>query len=262
MEKLKDYSADPVIDLLLIFTNKGYKFPKRVLVQAIETNWFKNIIWANESWLKNESQAELEFCKSKKYDGYGLWIWKPVIISLQLSSMKENETLLYCDTGVYLNLKGYKKLAGYLEYLKEKNKDAFFFSIESGHGLPKYYSDIHESNRNLIQDMDTDYPGEFVNQIYSGLMLLRNTQATRDFINCWKALCLNSALLSETKDADNGLLNFSRHPSLKFTVCPGNEVNLYEASGLQSKHALSSIEYGNRDWTGLLDSPFQLRRID
>jgi len=263
-EKLRKDETDGkfwVIDSFMTFSNKGYKYPRRILRQAIETGWFKQVYCANETWIKNLTPIQINFCKTRKYDGYGLWIWKPVIIELQLKSMNENEILLYCDSGMYLNAEGNEKLSNYLANLKKNNEDATFFSINSAVNSTKMYTEIHQFNQKLLQSMDLSYPGEFDTQLYAGLMILKNTENTRKFVEQWKKLCLNIALLTQIRDADNGLLNFSKLPNLKFTIYPGNEVNIYEESGLQKKHALSAKEYRDLDWSELYASPFQYRRI-
>lgn len=249
------------IDTFLTFSNKGYRYPRRILHQAIETSWFRQIDYANETWLKNLTTSQKKFCRTRKFDGYGLWIWKPVVIELQLESMKENEILLYCDSGMYLNSEGNKNLSKYLANLEDNNEDAILFSVNSSGHSTKMYREIHLFNRNLLQNMNLSYPGEFDTQLYAGLMLLKNTENTRKFVERWKALCLDIPLLKQVRDADNGLLNFSKLPDLKFTIYPGNEVNIYEESGLQKKHALTEKEYRDLDWSELSASPFQYRRI-
>lgn len=250
-----------VIDSFLTFSNKGYMYPGRILHQAIETGWFKQVICANETWLKNMTPNQINFCRARKYDGYGLWIWKPVIIERQLKSMNENEILLYCDSGMYLNAEGNKNLSNYLADLEKDNEDVIFFSINSANNSTKMYTEIHQFNQKLLQSMNLSYPGEFDTQLYAGLMILKNTENTRKFVEQWKELCLNIALLAQIRDSDNGLLNFSKLPNLKFTIYPGDEVNIYEESGLQKKHALSAKEYSDLNWSELSASPFQYRRI-
>ena len=249
------------IDTFLTFSNKGYRYPRRILHQAIETGWFKQVDYANETWMKNLTTSQKKFCRTRKHDGYGLWIWKPIIIDLQLESMKENETLLYCDSGMYLNSEGNKNLSKYLTNLENNKEDAILFSVNSADDSTKMYTEIHQFNRKLLQTMSLSYPGEFHTQLYGGLMLLKNTENTRKFVEQWKELCLDIPLLTQVRDADNGLLNFSKLSNLKFTIYPGNEVNIYEESGLQKKHALSAKEYRDLDWSELSASPFQYRRI-
>lgn len=249
------------IDTFLTFSNTGYRYPRRILHQAVETGWFKQIEHANETWLRNLTTSQKKFCQTRKYDGYGLWIWKPVIIEFQLESMKENDTLLYCDSGMYLNSKGNKNLSNYLANLEKNNEDAVFFSVNSSDHSTKMYTETHLFNRKLLQSMNLSHPGEFDTQLYAGLMLLKNTGKTRKFVEQWKELCLNIPLLTQVRDADNGLLNFSKLRNLEFTIYPGNQVNIYEESGLQKKHTLSAKEYRDLDWSELSASPFQYRRI-
>ena len=261
LRKSRIDSESWIIDSFLTFSNKGYMYPRRILHQAIETGWFKQVNCADETWIRNMTPNQINFCRARKYDGYGLWIWKPVIIELQLKSMKENEILLYCDSGMYLNSEGNENLSNYLANLEINNEDVILFSVNSSVHSTKMYTEIHLFNRGLLQSMNLSYPGEFDTQLYAGLMLLKNTENTRKFVGRWKELCLDIPLLTQVRDADNGLLNFSKLPDLKFTIYPGNEVNIYEESGLQKKHALSAKEYRDLDWSELSASPFQCRRI-
>jgi hypothetical protein len=261
MKEDRSGSKTWLIDSFLTFSNRGYMYPSRILHQAIETGWFKQVYCANETWIKNMTPDQIKFCQKSKYDGYGLWIWKPVIIESQLKSMMENEILLYCDSGMYLNADGYENLSNYLSNLQKNNKDAIFFSVNSPDNSTKTYTEIHQFNQKLLQSMNISYPGEFDTQLYAGVMLLKNTENCRKFVEQWKELCLNTSLLTQVRDADNGLLNFSKLSSLKFNIYPGNEVNVYAESGLQKKHALSEKEYRELDWSELSKSPFQCRRI-
>jgi len=255
------YNENWKIDSFLTFSNKGYTYPHRILQQAIQTGWFKHIVCANESWIKNLTPSQKKFCRKRKHEGYGLWIWKPVIIDLQLKSMKENEILLYCDSGMFLNSKGDQYLSNYLKNLEMNDEDAIFFSINCLDRSHKLYNEIHDFNQKVMHSMRLSYPGQFYPQIYAGLMILKNTENTRKFVEQWKVLCLNISLLAQTRDADNGLLNFSRNPSMKFTIYPGDEVNIYDEAGLQMKHALSAEDYKKLDWSKLSGKPFQYRRI-
>jgi len=186
VKKVRAKDQSLIIDSFLTFTNRGYKYPSRILHQAIETGWFAQINSANEAWIKKLTPEQTKFCKKRKYDGYGLWIWKPIVIELQLESMKENEILLYCDSGMYLNAEGCKKLSTYLANLELNNEDAILFSVNGSNHSADSYTQTHKFNQKLLHAMKISYPGEFDTQIYAGLMLLKNTENARKFVKQWK----------------------------------------------------------------------------
>jgi hypothetical protein len=193
--------------------------------------------------------------------GYGMWIWKPSIILQRLAAIPEGDVLIYGDAGMHLNQNGRPRYYDYLARLKQW--DMVVFSTPPG------YKAQHYVKRDAI---DTYYP-EFANKLdpyhYAGILMMRNTPATRRFIQEWQSLCENYHFIDHSpstaveyrffkgNDCDNGLLNLclAKHSSLFFTVSP-YETNVYDYMGYQLLRPATEEE-----WDQLRMYPFQIRRL-
>jgi len=250
----------PLIDTILTFTNLGYRYPKHFLKQATQLDWFGEVVLADESFLENLSDTLSLQIRKFRFEGYGHWFWKPIVISRQLHSMSSNKILLYCDSGTFLNSAGRQRLLEYLKLLETTNSDAIFFSIDGGINDSSNYLDHHLYNEKIVERANLGEIVQAPKQVYAGLMILKNTTATKIFMKNWMKLCMNLELLNSVRDADNGLIQFAFHENFKVIIYSGSEVNLYDKSGHQLKHSLKKSNYANLDWSLLAQSPFQLRR--
>ena len=260
LEEKNFVKSVPLVDTILTFTNLGYRYPKHFLKQASQLDWFGEVVHADESFLENLSDALYLQIRKFKLAGYGLWFWKPIVISRQLHSMSSNKILLYCDSGTFLNSRGRQRLLEYLKLLETTNSDAIFFSVDDGIGDCSIYLDNHLYNEKIIERANLGEIYQAPKQVYAGLMILKNTTATKKFVKNWMKLCTNLELLNSVRDADNGLIQFAFHENFKVIIYSGSEVNLYDKSGRQLKHSLKESDYANLDWSVLAQSPFQLRR--
>lgn len=252
----------------LTFSNKNFMNIDRILNQAKLFNIFDYYLGLNESDITEFIEKHNFFFKIYQNEGFGLWIWKPKIILDTLHKMKDNDILLYCDAGIYLNINGIERFKEYLDILNNTNNSLITFSLSNRY-MAKYL---------VKNDAIMSYYPEFNNELnianYAGIMLIKKNDKSIRLITDWLNLCENYHFLDRTpsiyhpespnfigNDCDNGLFNLclSKH-KISFSIYP-DETNLYSDNNYQLKHVLSKDEYDKIDWSLLNNFPFQVRRI-
>lgn len=250
----------------LCFSNNGYNDcgKSRLINQAQELEIFDKILSKNESDIPEFIDKHKKFI-SDHPQGYGLWIWKPKIIFDTLLTLKDNDILIYCDTGIHINKHGKDRLKEYLEKLKEKDMIVFHTSM-------KYLA------QNFVKmDAIMSYYPKFLDEInvytYAGLMVIKKTKTTEIFFKDWLDLCENYDFLNRENskkyneshlfignDCDNGLFNLCLSKNkIAFGIYP-DETNIYNENGLQKIHCMKYEDYIQENWDCLKKYPFHCRR--
>jgi len=252
--------------LFLTFTNTKYSGANRILQQAADFKIFDKIIHKSEVDIPEFINKHSDFINNNPH-GYGRFIWKPKIILDTLLEMNDDDILLYCDSGVHLNVKGLPRFHEYLRYLEENVSMVSFCT--SNYYKPHYF---------VKQDAVQYYYPEFnalknIPCCYAGIILFKKDNKSINLVNDWLQLCENYHFLDispsvyhkETEefkgqDADNGLFMLvkAKH-NIHHDITP-DETNLYTKDGIQLAHVYPSADPNTWDWS-LLDSfPIQCRR--
>ena len=249
----------------LTFTNTNFMNSDRIAKEAESFNIFDEIIQLNETHIPDFINKHKEFINSHP-EGYGYFIWKPKIILDTLLKMDDNNIIIYCDAGIYLNKDGIERLNFYLDKLNnseiigfstnDKYKTKQFVKMDA---IMNYYPEFN----NLCQDN---------NACYAGLMILKKTNNVLNLISDWLNLCENYNFLNvnrsinyseaeyfEGNDKDNGLFNLCLCKYNNFYRIYPDEINLYDEYGNQLHH--TNINFYNIDWNLLNDKPFHCRRL-
>ncbi len=258
----EDTRPTPVVNLNLpgklvfaTFANTDYMTTDRIQDQVREFGVFDEIHGCTEATIADFVETHKDFI-AKHRKGYGEWIWKPKIALTMLESMNDNDILVYCDAGMYLNRHGLVRFAQYVELLQEKSIVAFSLN---GEYMASYYA---------CPDAVESYFPEFYSTphryCYAGVFLMKKTEESVQLVKDWLELCETYPyLLGESKkkhadyrggDGDNGLFNLclAKHDAIVHRVYP-DEINIYFPGGDQF--------YKCPDWSSLKDFPFQCRRI-
>lgn len=249
----------------LTFANTNFMNTNRIAEEAKSFNIFDEIIQLNEAHIKDFINKHKIFINNNP-PGYGYFIWKPKIILDTLLNMNEDDILVYCDAGFYLNNNGIERLNFYLDKLKIK--DIITFSANDKYKIKQY----------VKMDAIMNYYPEFnnlhldKNACYAGIMILKKTNNVINLISDWLNLCENYNFLDTNysinyneapyfcgNDKDNGLFNLCLLKyNNSYKVYP-DEINLYDENGFQLHH--TNINFNNIDWSILNDKPFHCRRI-
>ena len=251
----------------LTFANTKYMNTNRITQQASEFGIFDKILQLNENNITDYIEKHRNFINDNPY-GYGLFIWKPKIIYDTLLNLNENDVLIYCDAGIYLNTNGKERLNEYLSKLIN-GKSILTFSTSKNY-LTKTY---------VKMDAVMNYYPELRNKsdvaCYAGLMIIKKNEYSLTLIREWLNLCENYNFLNKERsieyneadyfagnDCDNGLFNLclSKHENI-VTKIHHNETNLY-IDNAQIAHCSDIMQNPKSiDWSSLDKFPFQIRRM-
>ena len=116
---------------------------------------------------------------SQYSQGYGLWIWKPLIILDALNKNKDALGVLYLDAGCELNINDVSKLR-FQEYLDlVLREDLLVFEM-----------DLLEYNYTSHEVINRIYPNLLENQkqTSAAVIFVKNSMEARQIINIWQEL--------------------------------------------------------------------------
>lgn len=249
----------------LTFANTTFMNTDRIAKEAESFNIFDEIIQLNQTDIPDFINKHQEFINTHP-EGYGYYIWKPKIILDALLKMNENDILIYCDAGFYLNNNGIERLKFYLDNLN--NKEIIVFSANNNYKIKQYVK--MDAIMNYYPDFNNLCNNE--NACYAGLMILKKTNNIINLISDWLNLCENYNFLDVNhsinyneaeyfcgNDKDNGLFNLCLLKYNNFYRVYPDEINLYDTNGYQLHH--TNINFNKIDWSILNDKPFHCRRI-
>jgi len=124
--------------------------------------------------------------------GAGYWLWKPWIILKTLETIPENEILIYADSGLIFR----NPITPLIELANQHDIILFEYDPKKYWGKP-----INITKREIFIELDCDtekcHTGSHV---WAGLLVLRNTKKSRDFIKNWLNTCCNEKLLTDVFD--------------------------------------------------------------
>jgi hypothetical protein len=240
----------------------------RIAKQANEFNIFDKIIQLNENDITDYIEKHKNFINTNKF-GFGLFIWKPKIIYDTLLKLNDNDLLVYCDAGVYLNIDGIDR---FKEYLSKLINDKYILTFcTSENYLSKSYVKM-----DAIMNYYPEIRNKFDIACYAGLMIIKKNEYTLTLIKEWLNLCENYNFINSNRsneyseaeyfsgnDFDNGLFNLclSKHENIVTKIFP-DETNLY-INNIQIEHCSSDIIKKSQhiNWSCLDKFPFQVRRM-
>jgi hypothetical protein len=249
------------------FANTTFMNSNRIAKQAFELNIFDKIFQYTEKDIYEFIDKHQEFINTHP-EGYGYYIWKPKVILDILNKLDNNNILIYCDAGVYLNKNGINRLNEYLEKLNDINIDIITFSANNNYKA-KYF---------IKMDAIMNYYPKFneecldINAVYAGIIIIKKSTKTLNVITDWLNLCENYNFLNTCtsinyneasyfvgNDKDIGLFNLclSKY-KISYAIYP-DETNIYTDDGSQIHH--TNIDVNNINWSSLDDKPFHNRRI-
>ena len=131
--------------------------------------------------------------------GYGLWSWKPTIILHELSRLSENQVLFYLDSGDLF-------LPNIVDIYSGQLANSPFLLFEGGGTIREY------TKRAALEYF---HLGGFLNRnkrmVEAGASFWRNTPVSRDFLQEWKSVCQDFALISDPSGHELQHSNFIAH---------------------------------------------------
>ena len=243
----------------ITFSNTSYINSNRIQQEA-ELFGFDSFQCISELDIPEFLEKHFHFINSNKI-GFGCWIWKPKIILDKLNSIEDNDILIYCDSGMYLNHNGIDRYKEYIDMLNGKDMITFSLNLND-----KYYFAQQWVTKRAVESYYPEFADLRSKYCYGGVIMFRKTKLTLSLVEDWLGLCerydflLGKSIGSEYdyfmgNDNDNGLFNLClvKH-GISHYIFP-DETNIYLPSGIQNYS--DNIE----DWVVLDNFPFQCRRM-
>ncbi len=152
--------------------------------QGLNSNLFYQFKCFTEIDVDNEFKKAMGDIWNMSKRGGGYWVWKPYIIYKKLNELKENDILVYIDSGCSLNItdKSKKRFYEYIEMVN--NHWTGFLRFRLGVNCKeklynnKYFLDFFQKRYNCdinryIEDT----------QLLNGILIMRKTKFVMDFFN-------------------------------------------------------------------------------
>ena len=180
-----------MVNFISYGNNKYSSAKKRIYNEACNTKWFNSITIYGPEMLDNNFinlfKNILELPK-----GGGFWIWKLNIILQELSKMKKNEILVYCDAGCHININGKKRFDEYIKMLE--NTDEHMISFQLEHIEKKW------TTHQIFDAFDININSSIANsnQLVGGIIIMKNIDRTISiFENAIHILTQNPMLITD-----------------------------------------------------------------
>lgn len=117
---------------LITYGDSNYTLSKeRLKMQAEKTGWFSSITLYGPENLSPEFANKHKNVLTMKRGG-GYWIWKYDIITQKLAEIKDDDILIFLDSGCSINVNGKKRLDEYIEMLNNDAKQTGILSFDNG----------------------------------------------------------------------------------------------------------------------------------
>lgn len=212
----------------------------RICGQAMNSGFFDNVIGQSDRDLDAEFVAQFKDVLSMKKGG-GYWIWKPYIISRQLQRMKQDDILVYCDSGCTINQKGRKRLDEYIDLLNDSKYGMLAFELA--------HAERSWTNKTTLTYFDMQ--DDETKQLMATVIMIRKCDHSVMLIEKWlDALYDDLDLFTDKYNETEQLAKDHRHDQSVFSL-------------LRKKYGCTIIpdETWADDWSKVSESPFLATRI-
>lgn len=138
--------------------------------------------------------------------GFGYWRWKPFIVKQCLDLMENNDILLYCDGGSFLNVKGMDRFNEYIGICQSIPSGILTFS------QPFWEKDYTKGD--LLQYFNV-YNEESITmslQLWAGAFMLRKCKESVEMVERWLEVSIEHPdLMTDKKSTYPNLHGFLEH---------------------------------------------------
>jgi hypothetical protein len=176
--------------------NKYANIKKRLCDEANNVGWFDTITAYGPDDLDLDFQNKFKDILIHPRGG-GYWIWKPYIIKKHLEKIKENDILIYLDSGCSINPSGINRFKEYIEMLNNSDHGCISFQLDSD--MLKCY-EKQWTNKEIFDYFNVDIYSNIAhtNQIVGGILILKKNRNCMYIVDLWlKALYDNPLLFTD-----------------------------------------------------------------
>jgi len=184
---------------LVTFSDGSYALRaagRRLVKEADSTGWFNQ---PSEHWTIETLRSRLpvfysehrEFIASNS-KGFGLWVWKPAILSYLIDNLKEDEMVLFLDAGCQLNSNNSSRVR-FQEYVEHcKTNDLLVMQLANNSFGFKNLTDLAWTKLSVLNELDPLSLFRNTNQIQSGIIFAINSDKSQRVAKKWLSHCVGS----------------------------------------------------------------------
>jgi hypothetical protein len=179
--------------------------------------------------------------------GYGLWLWKPYLISKLLERLPADEMLVYVDAGCTINSRTPEAAATFNNYLDIAFEQQVLGFQRLDH--PTYFREATWTRKDLTDHLEISEVDLDSGQMEANTIFLRVGDYSREFVDTWfRLMTENDYKFLRSPGPENQHLGFCEH---RFDQAVYSAI--YKKRGLKSVPA----QYFGRRWEELgLGEPF------
>jgi hypothetical protein len=190
---------------------------RRLVKQADSTGWFdhQSEHWTAETLLTKMPDfysTHQKFIEAHQ-KGFGLWVWKPAILSYLIENLEDDEMVLLLDAGCQLNSNEDSRLRfqQYIEICKGTDLVAMQLADNSfGH---EDLTDAAWTKLSVLNSLDPLLIYRKSNQIQSGIIFAIKSEKSQRIAKKWLNYCVDSnySFLVGPSDTDSQSSEFKEH---------------------------------------------------
>ena len=178
-----------MIHLITYGDQKFTQSKVRIYNDGISSGWFDSVTIYGPEDLDTEFKERFQNILQLPRGG-GYWIWKPYIINKHLSTMNDNDILIYLDAGCTINLQGRNRFNEYIEMLNKSDEGIISFIMHQH--LEKEWTTKEIFNYfNIPENSDIVNTG----QIIATVKILKKNENSVNVINLWLKVLYDNPLL-------------------------------------------------------------------
>jgi hypothetical protein len=157
---------------------------ERIKKEAIESEFFDVIQCFTEKDIPEFYNKYENWIKSNPR-GFGYWLWKPYIIKKYLSTMSEEDILIYLDSGCTINKNGKERFNEYIKWcIKSPFKNLSFQYNQ--------YKEYQYTKGDIINYFNLPKENIYSGQTCSGFVFLQKCNLTCKMIDDWCNIMINN----------------------------------------------------------------------
>jgi hypothetical protein len=173
----------------LTYGDDKYKKSKdRISIEALNIGLFDKIIIKSPRDLPDNLPDMTKKVLSLSRGG-GFWIWKPIIIKIQLDLINDGDILIYVDSGCHINIYGIDRLYEYLSFIND-NKPILRFKMDCAPEY-KYTTSAIFKHFSVENNKDIILSGQYV----GGIQIIKKCKVSTNIINEWYNVAIEKPLL-------------------------------------------------------------------
>ena len=205
---------------LVTFSDGSYALRsagRRLVKEADSTGWFNH---PSEHWTLETIRAKIPefYYKNQAFiaaqpKGFGLWIWKPAVLSYLIDNLEGDEMVLMLDAGCQLNSNSNSRVR-FQDYVEICSATDFLLMqlADESFGFENL-TDAAWTKLSVLNALDRLAVFRNTNQIQSGIIFAIKSEKSQRVAKKWLDYCIDSnySFLIDPLEGDSQLDEFRQH---------------------------------------------------